>query len=757
MINRGAALCFVAVLGLAFLVQTCTINYAVVQEAVPTPNKHEPAYVSHEPFNITSDADFEIQSWPGNGSATTPYIIENLNITAKNSTCIWIINTTSYFVIRNCLFKSDVLYYQGIQPMFSVTLTNVSNGILYGNHWRGSTSGISGFALDACKISSNVLNATNEGIMIMWSNHTTIFNNTQEFDECYSGIEVYGGSNYDIYENKFGIILGYGITAWTIIDSSIHDNLITGFKDPDSHPFAGIEILGILNGNVSRNEVASFIWSGMEILYGANCVIEGNNVSSSQSGIIISANDCILRQNNLIDNSEGIDLVNTNNTKAYENIIKGRHTSYGAGISIHGGSASDIYANSISDVGYGVILQGGQAHNISSNSVTDGRYGFGFGYYSNWYNVPDGASNDCDIIGNSFDGGGLYPQIPNFDLWDFDTIRFLNNTVNGRKIGLFADLQTESINGDEYGQLYLVSCDDVTISGGDFYGISSSFKDDVYPDFGEATAITLVNCSDCELTNVFLHNNTIGVSFQYSSSCVLRQSISSYHSRTGIVLSHSEDIVILDVYVRANLKGIDASWSWDCVIHNCLVWENDEAINLVNSPNMTLLHNTVFQNRDSILLGDADGCYIHNNIIYFNSRGIQLNSSSDCLITGNNIYNNTGVGLSLDISSNRNDIYENAFAYNAPNAICEGSSNHWDNQVDTGNWWSDYNGTGSYIIDVNDQDNYPNWNETTTAPLTTDHWIPTVPATLIIVAGGVVGIIALLLLRSEKKPRTPVD
>ena len=302
-----------------------------------------------------------------------------------------------------------------------------------------------------------------------------------------------------------------------------------------------------------------------------------------------------------------------------------------------------------------------------------------------------------------------------------------------------------------------MSCIGVTISGGSFYGISSSFKDDAYPDFGEATAITLVNCSDCELTNVFLHNNTIGVSFQYSSSCVFRQSISSYHSRTGIVLSHSEDIVILDVYVRANLKGIDASWSWDCVIHNCLIWENDEAISFVSSTNMTLLRNTIFQNNDSIFLEDSDGCYIHNNIIYFNSRGIQLNSSSDCLITGNNIYNNTRAGISLDFSSNRNDIYENAFAYNAPNAICEGSSNHWDNQVDTGNWWSDYTGTGPYIINVNDQDNYPNWNETTSTSLTIDHSMPTFPAGLVIAAGVVIGIIALILVRSEKTPGIPVD
>ena len=31
-----------------------------------------------DPIVITSNADFEAQGWPGNGSATNPYIIEDL-------------------------------------------------------------------------------------------------------------------------------------------------------------------------------------------------------------------------------------------------------------------------------------------------------------------------------------------------------------------------------------------------------------------------------------------------------------------------------------------------------------------------------------------------------------------------------------------------------------------------------------------------------------------------------------------------------
>jgi parallel beta-helix repeat protein len=757
MVSRGVTLLIVVTLSLAILVQTDTANSASGRDAASRRSEYVPSYVSHEPFNITSDMDFETQSWPGNGSESNPYIIENINITSEDSACIWIMNTTRHFVVRNCLFASPVLDNRRIQYVFSITLTNVTNGVLYGNQWKNSSAGISGYGLDTCTISSNLFNVTQYGIMIMRSNHTIIFNNTQEFDNCYYGIVIHGGIDYTVYQNKFGSTLAYGISAWSIFNSSIYDNSFSGSDDQAVFSSAGIELWGSSNCNISKNEVANFDESGLSILYGVNHKIEENNVTMSQSGISILSIDCIVRRNNLVNNSIGVDLVNANNTQVCENSIRGRYTRYGTGISIHGGFSSDIYTNSISHVAYGIVLQGGEGLNISYNSVTDSRYGFAFGWYSNWYSVPDGPSLDCSIIGNSFDAGGLYPTIDNYDNWDFNSLQFLENTVNGRQIGFFAYLQNESVNGNDFGQLHLVSCRNVTIHNGNFWGIRSDFEDDVYYDPGQATAITLVNCTECDVTNVLLHDNTIGITFQYSTGCLFQDSSSYYHTWAGVILWHSHNIVVLDVNVGGNLKGISTGWSWTCVLRNCLILGNGEAINLISSANMTLAQNIIFQNNDAIFLGDSDGCYIHDNIIYINSRGIQLNSSSDCLITGNNIHSNTGVGISLDLSSNRNNIFENVLAHNSPNAICEGSSNHWDNQVDTGNWWSDYNGTGPYIIDVNDQDNYPNWNETTSRPPTVDHSLIILPAGLFVATGLVVGIIALILVRSERKPEIPID
>jgi parallel beta-helix repeat protein len=98
---------------------------------------------------------------------------------------------------------------------------------------------------------------------------------------------------------------------------------------------------------------------------------------------------------------------------------------------------------------------------------------------------------------------------------------------------------------------------------------------------------------------------------------------------------------------------------------------------------------------------------ITNNII-----GIHLESSS-AYIQFNNIANNE-VGIQIAGSDNRID--HNNFINNTKqvydiawdNPEMSPSINEWY-EGDTGNYWSDYNGTGDtpYVIDENNQDNEP--------------------------------------------------
>ena len=62
-------------------------------------------YIVHAPISITGDFGFDFYSFPGNGTKTNPYIIENLNITYLHKG-IEIFDTTKHFIIRNCYIET---------------------------------------------------------------------------------------------------------------------------------------------------------------------------------------------------------------------------------------------------------------------------------------------------------------------------------------------------------------------------------------------------------------------------------------------------------------------------------------------------------------------------------------------------------------------------------------------------------------------------------------------------------------------------
>ncbi|MCK4566405.1 MAG: hypothetical protein KAU48_03760, partial [Candidatus Thorarchaeota archaeon] len=71
------------------------------------------------------------------------------------------------------------------------------------------------------------------------------------------------------------------------------------------------------------------------------------------------------------------------------------------------------------------------------------------------------------------------------------------------------------------------------------------------------------------------------------------------------------------------------------------------------------------------------------------------------ILTRNIAINNSRYGFYLNVMSNDNVLYLNRLGYNAEyNALDNGKrdSNIWDDGVSVGNWWSDYDGTGTYDI-----------------------------------------------------------
>ena len=163
----------------------------------------------------------------------------------------------------------------------------------------------------------------------------------------------------------------------------------------------------------------------------------------------------------------------------------------------------------------------------------------------------------------------------------------------------------------------------------------------------------------------------------------------------GITLAHSSNNIIVDNNIANNQDGIDYSWG---------VWLDESSNNAISG-------NTITANKfDGIYLTD----YSNNNII-----------------VDNNIANN-GIGIrigDIPIQCSNNSIYHNNFVNNIQQVKDAGSANAWDDGYPSGgNYWSNYNGTDlysgpsrnetgydwigdtPYIIDENNQDNYPLMN-----------------------------------------------
>ena len=138
------------------------------------------------------------------------------------------------------------------------------------------------------------------------------------------------------------------------------------------------------------------------------------------------------------------------------------------------------------------------------------------------------------------------------------------------------------------------------------------------------------------------------------------------------------------------------------------------------------------------------GILLSGNNITHCDNGIRIDGWLNCTISGNRIESND-YGIYGFSSSSNNTIYNNNFLNNTRQASVRGAKNSWDNGYPSaGNYWSDYNGTDihsgyyqnitgsdgvgdtSYLIDVNNIDNYPLMGMFSDFNATTEYHVQTI-------------------------------
>jgi parallel beta-helix repeat protein len=292
-----------------------------------------------------------------------------------------------------------------------------------------------------------------------------------------------------------------------------------------------------------------------------------------------------------------------------------------------------------------------------------------------------------------------------------------------------------------------ISADNATISG--FTIKEGTFRN------------IFIEGSNCKILN----NNIIksygnGIVVKGQNNTILQNNITA-NSGFGIYVE-SNDTNISGNYISDNGgAGIIVDLSKNTDIHKNTIVENAGGIVLGGATNaFNVSNNQINQNNDfGIKFSGCNNAIVYNNEIRNNNYGVWLANYifHPSRGFGNRIYYNN---IANSLSSVKID-YSSQFTPNKS----EGDTGNgtdiilWDNGA-AGNYWSDYNGKGAYVIDENNVDHYPltqqvdvNLIAPTPTPSSTIGSLisePTILAILIVVPLLII-IVSVLLYRRHRK------
>ena len=257
---------------------------------------------SHAPISIDGNkalATFiKDEGLSGDGTLTSPYIIENFVINASTRHGISIHSTNAYLIIKNCTIESCFCCcdYNGIN------IDNASNIHISNNLLSNTQNGIRLFnSSNNNALSGNTANNNYKGISLSHSsNFNTLSGNTANNNSW--GIELFSSINNTLSRNtaknnNYGIDVNHWSNNNTLSRNSANSNSV-GISLTHSHT-------NTISGNIVNNNII-----GIDLYFSSNNALFGNTAKNNEYGIDMShwSNNNTLSGNTVNNNYRGISL-----------------------------------------------------------------------------------------------------------------------------------------------------------------------------------------------------------------------------------------------------------------------------------------------------------------------------------------------------------------------------------------------------------------------------------------------------------------
>lgn len=699
------------------------------------------SYIDHDPIEFDSNDDFDTSDAvvSGTGYWNEPYIIEGWDIIAVSGHGISIHDTTVHFIIRDCRIEAGT---GGTSPYTdsAIFINNTADGTAWieDNQISNSHDGILIGNSNDVTVYDNIIDNVDYGITNHYSNGTII--NDNRITNTRFAIHLWESSHCDIINNfcdqsdDRSIFVGsyYGDDNYNNITNNICKNSNYGIS------------LSASRYNMLINNTCIFNYYGFYIAASSNNLMDDNYLLTGNYGYYSVLSDSNTIINNIIANftSYGLyfdspsDLNLIYHNEIFEN---------GVTPQAFDDSGNIWYDDTINEGNWWSDYSGSGNYDITGAAGAYDPYPNNFVPKNGYYRYPIFINQDSDFDAAHGVVSGIGTEINPYIIENW---KILTETGHGIYIGntnAYFEIKNCYINaGNSYQGTYPDSAIFIndTADGTAMIEGNTCFESahSILVYYSNYANVTNNHCSNNSLSSINIeYSNNVsvirnkvvfnewGIEARYSNSTSIIKNICYQNDLLNIVVLTSQFAKVIentcsDSYYNLYFEFISNSTianntctygsygiyaTFGCLdnsmINNTCNFNSQRGISLEFSCRENYItKNTCSENFGGILLAyDSHNNTVTDNNFLFNNIGVRIFDSNYNEISYNWINNSVTYGVSINYASDYNIIHHNYFTDSGETsqAYDDGENNDWyDDTVNEGNIWSDYSGTGDYLI-----------------------------------------------------------